>query len=310
MRYREISIPDEDIQIWGRLKGLIIKRRQIIHASAPRAKEAVALAHRLGYEKKCVMFAMDIETCERMYGMLQGGPNVYRVHSKLKDEEIAYALDSFKKIKSGILIAPKMLDEGIDVPDAEIGINVASSKTKLQLVQRMGRILRKKPGKKPECYHFFALPQTFVEAEDSFRYINDLAWIDDVALKMGLNIESYDEGNDDVEIQRLEESSEKIVRNYYHSSGESGIVAGDFGTIKIKNILSSITTEAKDRLIGLLEQRRSTLPIRDDEWLDLLRLAYNEEGIVNLSSQRWLLIIADRNADNLLQMLWNTQQTN
>ena len=40
-----------------------------------------------------------------------------------------------------------MLDEGVDVPDANLGIVMSASRTRRQMVQRMGRILRRKqPG--------------------------------------------------------------------------------------------------------------------------------------------------------------------
>jgi DNA or RNA helicases of superfamily II len=40
------------------------------------------------------------------------------------------------------------LDEGIDVPDASIGIVLGGYGTKRQFIQRLGRILRKTQGKK------------------------------------------------------------------------------------------------------------------------------------------------------------------
>ena len=40
-----------------------------------------------------------------------------------------------------------MLDEGVDVPDANLGIVMSASRTRRQMIQRMGRILRRKrPG--------------------------------------------------------------------------------------------------------------------------------------------------------------------
>ena len=40
-----------------------------------------------------------------------------------------------------------MLDEGIDVPDANLGVVMSASRTRRQMIQRMGRILRRKrPG--------------------------------------------------------------------------------------------------------------------------------------------------------------------
>src|SRR4051794_38160275 len=43
--------------------------------------------------------------------------------------------------------APRVLDEGVDVPDADLGIVMSASRTRRQMIQRMGRILRRKrPG--------------------------------------------------------------------------------------------------------------------------------------------------------------------
>lgn len=86
---------------------------------------------------------MDINTCDLVASELEKKySNVYVAHSRMKDanRSILY----FKKAASGILIGAKMLDEGIDIPDAEVGINVSSTESKLQLVQRLGRVLRKK----------------------------------------------------------------------------------------------------------------------------------------------------------------------
>ncbi|NNE73287.1 MAG: DEAD/DEAH box helicase [Acidimicrobiales bacterium] len=40
--------------------------------------------------------------------------------------------------------APRVLDEGVDVPNANLGIVVSASRTRRQMIQRMGRILRRK----------------------------------------------------------------------------------------------------------------------------------------------------------------------
>ena len=41
--------------------------------------------------------------------------------------------------------APRVLDEGVDVPNANLGLVVSASRTRRQMIQRMGRILRRKP---------------------------------------------------------------------------------------------------------------------------------------------------------------------
>ncbi|MGV9710022.1 DEAD/DEAH box helicase [Gordonia sp. NPDC003424] len=53
-------------------------------------------------------------------------------------------LNSFKRGAVSALAAPRVLDEGIDVPEADLGIVVAASKSRRQMIQRMGRVIRPK----------------------------------------------------------------------------------------------------------------------------------------------------------------------
>jgi superfamily II DNA or RNA helicase len=47
------------------------------------------------------------------------------------------------------LCSAKALDEGIDVPDVDLGIIAASTQQRRQMVQRLGRVLRRKPDGQP-----------------------------------------------------------------------------------------------------------------------------------------------------------------
>jgi len=204
-----------------------------------------------------------------------------------------------------------MLDEGIDIPEAEIGINVSSSKTKLQLVQRMGRILRNTPGKKPVFHHFVALPQSFIDPEDSFNYLNDLAWIQDITLKMGITAEIYDAdtviSDDEKTIQELEKRSEEVACRYYAKYDK--ITSNDFGTIRIKSIIDSIEPKAKVKLISLLEELNGS--ISDEQWIEILRASYdddlkesyNDKSMISVPNHFWLLIIAGRKPENIIYLL-------
>lgn len=298
-RSKSDQIPDE----WNSLSGLLFSRRIIIHRSSPKIESAINLAKVVAKNKKCVMFTMDIETCEKIYNSLSSYVNTYHVHSNLKEQQNNEELDKFKKCSNGVLIAPKMLDEGIDIPDAEIGINVSSSKTKLQLVQRMGRILRNKPGKKPVFHHFVALPQSFIDPEDSFNYLNDLAWIQDITLKMGITAEIYNADtiiSEDVKtIQELEKRSEKVAC-CYHAKYDK-ITSNEFGTIRIKSIVDSIEQEAKVKLINLLDNWDGS--ISDEQWIQILRTSYDDESMISIPNHLWLLIIAERNPENIVNLL-------
>ena len=44
-----------------------------------------------------------------------------------------------------MLAAPRVLDEGIDVPAADLAVIVGASRSRRQMIQRMGRVLRRKP---------------------------------------------------------------------------------------------------------------------------------------------------------------------
>jgi superfamily II DNA or RNA helicase len=60
-----------------------------------------------------------------------------------EDQNLAQILRGFEDGKIEILFAMKMLDEGVDVPRAEVGIFASSTGNPRQFVQRRGRLLRK-----------------------------------------------------------------------------------------------------------------------------------------------------------------------
>ncbi len=71
-------------------------------------------------------------------------------HTKVKERELF--LNSFRDGKYGVIVTSKVLNEGIDVPDANVAIVVSGSGAVREHVQRLGRILRAKEGKKAVLY--------------------------------------------------------------------------------------------------------------------------------------------------------------
>jgi len=67
-------------------------------------------------------------------------------HKTSKDERKAI-LDGFKRGKFKAIVSSQVLDEGIDVPDANIGIIMSGSGSAREFIQRLGRILRPSRGK-------------------------------------------------------------------------------------------------------------------------------------------------------------------
>ncbi|MEM3671396.1 MAG: DEAD/DEAH box helicase family protein [Thermoprotei archaeon] len=67
-------------------------------------------------------------------------------HSSNKEER-AETLSKFRSGEYRILVTSKVLDEGIDVPEASLGIIVSGTGSGREYIQRLGRILRKREGK-------------------------------------------------------------------------------------------------------------------------------------------------------------------
>jgi superfamily II DNA or RNA helicase len=44
-----------------------------------------------------------------------------------------------------VISAPRVLDEGVDVPEADLAVIIGASRSRRQMIQRMGRVLRRKP---------------------------------------------------------------------------------------------------------------------------------------------------------------------
>lgn len=74
------------------------------------------------------------------------------VHSGQDAEQREERLYEFAAGQTKALAAPRILDEGVDVPDADLGIVVASNNSRRQMIQRMGRVLRVKRDGGSACF--------------------------------------------------------------------------------------------------------------------------------------------------------------
>jgi len=67
----------------------------------------------------------------------------YITYKTIKEER-RDVLDGFKSGRYNAVVTSKVLDEGVDVPDAELGIIMSGTGSGRELIQRLGRILRPK----------------------------------------------------------------------------------------------------------------------------------------------------------------------
>ena len=74
-------------------------------------------------------------------------------------QKLKRILESFERGTIHVLLAKKVLDEGVDIPAIREAFIVASSTVEREWVQRRGRVLRSHPGKQKAIVHdFLALP--------------------------------------------------------------------------------------------------------------------------------------------------------
>lgn len=75
-------------------------------------------------------------------------------HTKVKEREAF--LTNFRSGNYSILVTSKVLNEGVDVPEANVAIIVSGSGSVREHVQRLGRILRARPGKQAMLYELIS----------------------------------------------------------------------------------------------------------------------------------------------------------
>ena len=287
-RYKKLEVPES----WKKLALLITQRRWLIHRSMPKIEEAIEMAKEYYSQgKKVIIFAMDINSCNHIAKELSDEiGNVFVVHSEISDPYSVIA--SFKQRRDGILVGARMLDEGIDIPDAEIGLNVAASKTKIQLIQRLGRILRKHGKKKPVFHHFVGVPseRDFIEFEDPFWMLDEVSWVMDTAFSMGVNARLVEQG----EVRKLIRRSEKKIKEDFNLKP---ITLPSYGVLRLDRILSQFSEKAVKKLINSLENMPENKRITNEEWFNLVREAFGdqEDTVINIKGHWWILVLGDRN---------------
>jgi len=125
------------------IRRAITKRRGIISNAKNKLIKAIELIQE-NKDQKIIVFTEYIKTIkelEKKLEKLQISVCVY--HSSMKASEKAASVKNFKLGRCSVLLSAKALDEGLDVPDCDVGIIVAGTSTKRQTIQRVGRILRK-----------------------------------------------------------------------------------------------------------------------------------------------------------------------
>ncbi|WP_370323958.1 DEAD/DEAH box helicase [Euzebya sp.] len=95
---------------------------------------------------RTLVFTDTVDQAERAAAALRGGGvAAEEIHGDLPGDTRRIRLAEFRNGNLQAVVAPRVLDEGVDVPDAELAVVLAAFRTRRQMIQRLGRVLRLKP---------------------------------------------------------------------------------------------------------------------------------------------------------------------
>lgn len=122
-------------------------RRIKVLADTPNRLDALlSLKSSIGLASRTLVFTETVEAANHAATALKRiGVTAEPYHSALDTKTREYFLQKFRDGSLKALVAVKALDEGVDVPDVNLGIIMSASHQKRQMIQRLGRIVRKKP---------------------------------------------------------------------------------------------------------------------------------------------------------------------
>jgi superfamily II DNA or RNA helicase len=125
----------------------IRERKQVVQHATSKIEKAKQLVnnHKDG---KILVFSGSNDFTESMADALGG---LY-YHSKIGKRRRAEILERFLEESERVLCSTKALNQGFNVPDANIGIIAGLDSKSLPLIQRVGRLLRMKEGKSGTIY--------------------------------------------------------------------------------------------------------------------------------------------------------------
>ena len=123
------------------------KRRQIVAQTSGKYELLGSLASAIRDADGALVFTETVRAANHAINRLDPLVSIDVITGSTARAQRRDILDDLRVSKLDAVAAPRVLDEGIDVPDANLGIVMSASRTRRQMIQRMGRILRRKrPG--------------------------------------------------------------------------------------------------------------------------------------------------------------------
>jgi superfamily II DNA or RNA helicase len=123
------------------------KRREIVAQSSGKYELLGRLAEAIRDAHGALVFTETVRAANHAINRLDPLVSIDLITGSTARRQRREILGDLRDLRLDAVAAPRVLDEGVDVPDANLGIVMSASRTRRQMIQRMGRILRRKrPG--------------------------------------------------------------------------------------------------------------------------------------------------------------------
>ncbi|WP_306901424.1 sigma-70 family RNA polymerase sigma factor [Arthrobacter sp. B1I2] len=142
--------PSREATIARRYMRAMSSRLTLLAEAKTKYLALAALKETVDGSRGTLVFTQTQESARRAQELYTSlGSKASAVFSGMVKDERRQGMEDFRTGASQILAAPRLLDEGIDVPEADLGIIVAANRSQRQMVQRLGRVIRKKADGRP-----------------------------------------------------------------------------------------------------------------------------------------------------------------
>jgi superfamily II DNA or RNA helicase len=132
----------------GREALLAARRRREIRASAERKGTTLESLLKRHWEDRTIVFTKSVEEVYTLSARFLVPGITYETPARERKE----ILDRFREGRYRAIIASDVLNEGVDVPEANVAVILAGSASRREYVQRLGRVLRPREGKRAILY--------------------------------------------------------------------------------------------------------------------------------------------------------------
>ena len=174
---------------------LLLERRRLLADTPAKTRALVGLALAIASADRSIVFTGSIETAEIAASALAvQGLQAESVHSRLGAAARREVLRRFADGDLQVIAAPRVLDEGVDVPEADLAVIVGASRSQRQMIQRMGRVLRTKPDHRHARFAVLYVESTIEDPSQGAHetFLQEITDVADEVRSFGSYLGSFD----------------------------------------------------------------------------------------------------------------------